>query len=276
MPSGSVRRGAALAALVTSGAVVAPIALAIGLAASGMDDASADPPSPLSRAAGGLPAPPASAFSVGRPPPLSAAARGSLWATVRSGAVARAAPAVRARPLARLGARTPEGTAAVVPVLGRSRDAGGRLWIRVRLPVLPNGTAGWVRRSALGGYAVARAHLIVDTARLRATLLRDGRPLFRAPVGIGRARWPTPRGEFSVRSVLTRYRSAFYGPVAFGTSARSAVLTDWPAGGFIGIHGTDRPDLIPGRVSHGCIRMRNRDIVRLARLMPPGTPVTIR
>ena len=29
--------------------------------------------------------------------------------------------------------------------------------------------------------------------------------------------------------MLTRYRSAFYGPVAFGTSARST-LTDWLAG----------------------------------------------
>ena len=46
-------------------------------------------------------------------------------------------------------------------------------------------------------------------------------------------------------------------------------------GGFVGIHGTNRPDLIPGRVSHGCIRMRNRDILRLSRLTPVGTPVTI-
>jgi lipoprotein-anchoring transpeptidase ErfK/SrfK len=73
-----------------------------------------------------------------------------------------------------------------------------------------------------------------------------------------------------------RYRSKFFGPLAFGTSARSAVLPDWPGGGFVGVHGTDRPDLIPGRVSHGCIRMRNVDIVRLGRLMPVGTPVTIR
>jgi lipoprotein-anchoring transpeptidase ErfK/SrfK len=29
-------------------------------------------------------------------------------------------------------------------------------------------------------------------------------------------------------------------------------------------------------VSHGCIRMRNRDILRLGRLMPVGTAVTIR
>jgi lipoprotein-anchoring transpeptidase ErfK/SrfK len=54
------------------------------------------------------------------------------------------------------------------------------------------------------------------------------------------------------------------------------VLTDWPDGGYVGVHGTDRPDLIPGQISHGCIRMSNSDIVRLGRLMPVGTPLTIR
>jgi lipoprotein-anchoring transpeptidase ErfK/SrfK len=106
--------------------------------------------------------------------------------------------------------------------------------------------------------------------------VRRGRPVFRPSIGGGQHQWPTPRGEFLVRNRLERYGSARYGPVAFGTSARSATLTDWPAGGFVGIHGTDRPELLPGRVSHGCIRMRNADILRLARLMPVGTPVTIR
>ena len=81
---------------------------------------------------------------------------------------------------------------------------------------------------------------------------------------------------FYIRDRLTRYRSGTYGPLAFGTSARSVQLTDWPEGGFIGIHGTDQPGLLPGRVSHGCISMRNRDILRLGRLMAVGTPVTIR
>jgi lipoprotein-anchoring transpeptidase ErfK/SrfK len=118
--------------------------------------------------------------------------------------------------------------------------------------------------------------LVVDRARYRATLYRDAIPVFTAPVGIGEAKWPTPAGEFYVRDVVTRYRSPTYGPVAFGTSARSATLTDWPAGGYIGIHGTDRPGLIPGAISHGCIRMRNADILRLAALMRVGTPVIIR
>jgi lipoprotein-anchoring transpeptidase ErfK/SrfK len=131
-----------------------------------------------------------------------------------------------------------------------------------------------VPRQALGGYETVNTHLIVDRAHLKASLLRRGRVIFSAPVGIGTAAWPTPAGEFIVRNELTRYASPFYGPVAFGTTARS-VLTDWPGGGFIGIHGTDEPQLIPGRVSHGCIRMRNRDIVRLTSLMPVGTPLTI-
>jgi lipoprotein-anchoring transpeptidase ErfK/SrfK len=117
---------------------------------------------------------------------------------------------------------------------------------------------------------------VVDRTRLTASLLRDGRPLFRAPVGVGAPATPTPSGEFYVRNRLHKYSSPFYGPVAFGTSARSEAGSDWPAGGFVGIHGTNRPDLIPGRVSAGCIRMSNRDIVRLARLMRVGTPVSIR
>jgi lipoprotein-anchoring transpeptidase ErfK/SrfK len=120
-----------------------------------------------------------------------------------------------------------------------------------------------------------RTKLYVDTRRLRLRLERRGRTVLRAPIGVGKRRWPTPRGEFYVRNELRGFRSPAYGPVAFGTSARSAVLTDWPGGGFVGIHGTNQPSLIPGRVSHGCIRLRNGDILRLARHMPVGTPVSI-
>jgi lipoprotein-anchoring transpeptidase ErfK/SrfK len=148
--------------------------------------------------------------------------------------------------------------------------------VHVRLAVLPNGTTGWVPRAALGGYGTVDTRLEIDLRRLRATLYRGGRAVLRIPVGVGMAGWDTPRGSFYIRDRLTRYSSPTYGPVAFGTSARSPTATDWPAGGYIGIHGTDQPGLIPGRISHGCIRMRNVDILRLARLMAPGTPVTIR
>jgi hypothetical protein len=47
-------------------------------------------------------------------------------------------------------------------------------------------------------------------------------------------------------------------------------------GGVIGIHGTNQPQLIPGRGSHGCVRVENPAISRLVRLMPIGTSVLIR
>ena len=222
-----------------------------------------------------LPDPPAPAFTV-RALPRSPARRTTYrWAPLLQPVRARATPSAGARLLALLQKRTPEDTSNLVFVLGRHVDRSGRVWVHVRLPVLPNNTTGWLPRGTLGGYVVVRTHLVVDLGRLSATLLRDGRPIFRAPVGVGTDESPTPSGQFYIRNRL-RSLSSFYGPLAFGTSARSAVLTDWPDGGFIGIHGTDRPDLIPGRISHGCVRLRNRDIVTLGRLMPVGTPVTIR
>jgi hypothetical protein len=222
-----------------------------------------------------LPASPEPALTVPTPTPIR---RGdtSTWATVRRAVLARDRPRPDAKVVVRLDARTPENTSNIVVVLGRRRDNTGRIWLHVRLPVLPNDRTGWVPREALGGYGTVRTRLVVDLDGLRATLLRDRRPIFQAPIGVGEAAWPTPTGDFYIRNRLTNYDNPFYGPLAFGTSARSAVLTDWPDGGFVGIHGTNQPELLPGRVSHGCIRMRNEDILELGRLMPIGTPVTVR
>jgi lipoprotein-anchoring transpeptidase ErfK/SrfK len=221
-----------------------------------------------------VPAAPKAAFEIGAPVNLARHDDETTWAAVRRDVIARATPSRSARRVGVLLARTPEDTTNIVLPLTR-RQAGGALWVRVRLPALPNGTQGWVPRSALGAYGTVRTRVIVDTTVRRLTLLRDGRVVMRVPVGVGTAQAPTPRGEFVVRNRLTRYANAFYGPIALGTSARSAALTDWPGGGYVGIHGTNRPDLIPGDVSHGCIRLRNADIVRLARELPIGTPLTI-
>jgi len=196
------------------------------------------------------------------------------WSFVDRATVVRTQPRDNARRLMRLSTRTPEGTDNLVLVLER-RYIAGRYWLRVRLPMLPNNTTGWVRREALADYNIVRTHLLIDRRNLRMRLRREGRTIFSARIGVGQRQWPTPAGRFYVRNQLRGFSSPMYGPVAFGTSARSAVLTDWPGGGFIGIHGTNEPHLLPGRVSHGCIRLRNRDILRLARLLPVGTPITI-
>ena len=261
----STRLTVALAAATLAGL------LSAGLGASHREDQSR-----ASAGFGELRASPAPALKIGRPQRLSPGRYVSRWTVVRRPTLAHARASARSPVIAELATSAPEGTPNLLTVLGARTGPGGRLWVAVRLPVLPNGSTGWVRRRSLGPYEAVETHLVVDRVRLRATMYRAGRIVFSAPVGVGTEAWPTPAGEFAVRSELTRYASPFYGPVAFGTTARSAVLTDWPDGGFVGIHGTNEPGLLPGRVSHGCIRLRNGDLLRLARLMPIGTPVTIR
>ena len=223
-----------------------------------------------------LPKPAQPAFIPGKPRFLDGSSDVSRWALVRQPAIARARPDEHAPEITRVSTRTAEGTSNIVLVLGDQVDRRGTLWIRVRLAALGRPNTGWLPRRALGGYGTVATHLVIDLDSFTATLYRKGKRIFRAAIGVGMPSWPTPRGSFYIRNKLTGYASQMYGPIAFGTSARSRVLTDWPAGGFVGIHGTDQPGLIPGRISHGCIRLRNEDIVRLSRLMPVGTPLTIR
>jgi L,D-transpeptidase-like protein len=247
-----------------------------GLLSAGLGASHRDKQMTPSAGLGGLRASPTPALRIGRPQRLSSGRNVSRWTVVRSTTLAHARPSVRSAAVAELATSAPEGTPNLLTVLRAQPGADGRLWVEVRLPTLPNGSVGWVPRQSLGPYQAVETHLVVDRTRLRATLYRAGRMVFSAPIGVGTDAWPTPAGEFTVRSQLTRYASPFYGPVAFGTTARSAVLTDWPDGGFVGIHGTNAPELLPGHVSHGCIRLRNGDLLRLARVMPIGTPVTIR
>ncbi len=215
-----------------------------------------------------------SAFTAQRAVPLTDATEATRWAPVLRATVARRAPSFESAVVARLATHTGDGTTNIVVADGEAQRL-GVLWERVRLAVLPNGTQGWVPRGSLGGWTFVDTRLVVNRERLTVTLLRAGRVVFRAPVAIGAPGTPTPAGQFYVRDRLSGFSNPMYGPLAFGTNARSPTLTDWPQGGVVGIHGTDRPRLIPGRVSHGCIRLKNAAIVRLGRLMPVGTPVTI-
>jgi len=198
------------------------------------------------------------------------------WAVVMRPAVVRAKPGLASRVITKLPTGTTDGTQNDVLVLSRIDISPHQSWYRVRLPILPNNTTGYVQKRDLSPLFTVNTHLYINLGSLTATLKRSGKTVFRTRVGVGKSYWPTPRGEFYIRDKLTNFNNPFYGPIAFGVSARSAVLTDWPGGGYVGIHGTNQPQLIPGRISHGCIRLRNAAIVALSRLMHVGTPVSIR
>ena len=199
----------------------------------------------------------------------------TVWAYMNYAVPARAAPRARARKVARLKLRTEDRTDELVLIRAQTRVR-GQVWFKVELPIRPAGRTGWIPSWAVGEPHHTSRLVRIDTRRLRLTVVGGGRVLMAVPIGIGRPAAPTPHGSFYVRDRLVNSDpTGFYGPLAFGLSAKSAKLTDWPHGGVIGIHGTSLPKLIPGRPSHGCIRLRNADDLRFDRLVTVGVPVVI-
>jgi len=219
-----------------------------------------------------IPAAPAHAAKIEN---LNQLGKHSYYAFVDKAVGAKSQPKTTARTVGKLRLKTGEGTDDLVLVIARTTDSKDRVWLKVRLPIRPNGTTGWVQENALSELQPVNSWIKVSTKTDRITVVKNDKRVFSTPVGVGQRQWPTPKGQFYIRAKLTNFRDVFYGPIAYVTSATSDQLTDWPGGGIVGIHGTSLPGLIPGKISHGCVRMKNADIKELDRLVEVGTPITV-
>lgn len=110
----------------------------------------------------------------------------------------------------------------------------------------------------------ARPSILINLNRRRLTFTLDGSSTT-YPVAIGKPSTPSPIGNW----VIVQKTVNPGGP--FG--ARWMRLSV-PWGGY-GIHGTNNPNSIGRAVSHGCIRMYNKDVIKIYDLTPIGTPVNI-
>jgi lipoprotein-anchoring transpeptidase ErfK/SrfK len=211
-----------------------------------------------------IPAPPATAAPVRLP------AAGPL--AVRT-VVARAAPAAGARKVLVLHDFRPDFRPQIVFAVARRTAEDGKEWLRIRLPMRPNGRLGWIPAAGADVRPV-NTQIVIHRGTRRLELTRRGKRLLTAVVAVGMPSAPTPLGEFyaTARFFPT---DPFYGPFALETSAYSPRLTDWPGGGVVGIHGTSLPSLLGKAVSHGCIRVRNGVALKLKRLAPLGTAIRI-
>jgi lipoprotein-anchoring transpeptidase ErfK/SrfK len=152
-----------------------------------------------------------------------------------------------------------------------------RHWVHVYLPSRPNGSLGWVRSRAVKMYD-NRYRIVIRLRAHKLQLWRKRHLLATYPVATGTASTPTPRGLYYIVELLQPDNpGGSYGPYSFGLSAHSNVLQTFAGGdGRVGLHGTNEPGLIGSSVSHGCIRLRNAAVRRLARILPLGTPVYVR
>lgn len=107
--------------------------------------------------------------------------------------------------------------------------------------------------------------LAVNTKSRTLSLFKGDKLMKTYPVAIGKPSTPTPKGTFRIINRAINPGGPF-GVRWLGLNA--------PYGDY-GIHGTNNPSSIGKAISNGCIRMYNRDILELSKLVPIGTTVKI-
>lgn len=105
--------------------------------------------------------------------------------------------------------------------------------------------------------------IIIRIAPKRLELYQQGKLYKTYPVAVGKLSTPTPKGTFRIINKAINPGGPF-GTRWLGISKPH-----------IGIHGTNNPSSIGKAVSNGCIRMHNKDVEEVARLVSIGTQVKI-
>jgi lipoprotein-anchoring transpeptidase ErfK/SrfK len=161
-------------------------------------------------------------------------------------------------------------------VLAARRDQNKVGWFKVQVPERPNGSTGWIKSDNRALTADALPYRIeIDLSKFRLKLYNEGKLVKRFKVGVGQDRYPTPKGTFFVWSSARLDPSGPYGRFALGLSGFSPVLSEWSGGGRSAIHGTAAASDRGKKVSHGCVRVFNKDLRKLEKIQL-GTPVIIR
>jgi hypothetical protein len=151
-------------------------------------------------------------------------------------------------------------------------------WVKVRMPVRPNGTKAWVRTRDLK-FTQTQYAIQIDLSDHKLEVTKDDEVVLKSRIGIGEEDTPTPAGDYYVKELIRpEVPHTLYGAFVFGLSGYSEVLdgSDYDDDtGRLGIHGTNDPKTIGKDVSKGCIRVPDKVVKRMAKIIPLGTPVSV-
>lgn len=124
--------------------------------------------------------------------------------------------------------------------------------------------------------------LQISLSKRRVTVFQGDSAIKSYPVAVGKSGWETPVGQHKVLQMIHKpaWVSPFNGVVIPGGDPENPLGKHWI--GFwtdgknaIGFHGTPNPGSVGRAVSHGCVRMLNKDIEELFKLVQPGTVVEV-
>lgn len=124
--------------------------------------------------------------------------------------------------------------------------------------------------------------LEISLSRRKVTLYQNNKRIKTYPVAVGRKGWETPKGNFKVMEMRQnpKWINPLTGEAILGGDPENPLgrrwIGFWTNGtNWVGLHGTPDPSSIGKAVSHGCVRMHNKDIEELFAKVSPGTPVTV-
>jgi L,D-transpeptidase catalytic domain len=203
----------------------------------------------------------------------------SAWlARVTSPTLLRDGPSESAAVMESIGPTTQWGGDTQLLVKDSARTDGD-LWLDVRVQGRPNGRHGWIRGDH-ASLSTTPYRLEIRRMTKRLTLLKAGRSVRSIKVVVGAPETPTPPGYFSIADKLELSDDRhFLGSWVLPLTGYSDVLQTFDGGiGQIALHGRGGASLLQPvgtAASHGCVRVENRQIGRIAATVPTGTPVVI-
>lgn len=128
---------------------------------------------------------------------------------------------------------------------------------------------------------LAYVHLVIKLSDRRVYVYDRDQLTTSFPVAIGRAGWETPTGSYKVLQMMRNpaWQHPFTGEV-IPPGADNPLGTRWigfwtDGTNYIGFHGTPNTESVGTPASHGCIRMYDRDAVKLFELVEVGTSVQV-
>jgi len=119
--------------------------------------------------------------------------------------------------------------------------------------------------------------VLVSVPDRKLAVLEDGNLVATFPVAVGAAGSPSPSGEFQIVNRVS-HPTYYHTGTVIPSGKDNPLGTRWVglSRKSYGIHGTNAPRSIGHAASHGCIRLRNRDMERLFSMLRVGDWVEIR
>lgn len=165
---------------------------------------------------------------------------------------------------------------AAVPLVFLVEEQRADGWLKVLMPIRPNGSTGWIRSGDVT-IVTTPYRITVELSARRLRVYDGSNVILEETVAVGKDATPTPLGHYFIRALLKAPNpNTVYGPYAYGLSGYSEVLETFNGGDAeVGIHGNNDASVLGSAVTSGCIRMSNTGITRLSKLLPLGVPVDI-